>query len=182
MFHLNTEQLIVYWRERRGADPIPRRTSIDPAHLRQMLTQVFMLERQAPGRYRFRLAGGLVADLHDRDLRQADFLDLWRLNDRTSLQMALEAVRRRGEPLVVTGTAHTRTGPAMQVEITLAPLLGPSGDADRFIGLYQPTSPVAELKGHTVAGLSVREMTTPDSDSEALPRLRLAAMHGARIA
>ena len=141
-----------------------------------------MLERQGPGRYRFRLAGGLIADLHDRDLRQADFLDLWRLNDRTSLQMALEAVRRRGEPLVVTGMAHTRTGPAMQVEITLAPLIGPSGETDRFIGLYQPTSPAAELKGHTVAGLSVREMTTPDSDSEALPRLRLAAMHGARIA
>jgi len=181
MFHLSTEQLIDYWRARRGADPIPRRASIDPAHVLNLLPQVFMLGRAAPGQYQFRLVGGFVADLHGRDLRKESFLGLWASEDRTALQMALEAIRRRGEPLVADCDARVQAGPSVRMEITLAPLLGSNGEADRFIGLYQPTTPVAALQGRAAASLSVRALTTPGATT-ALPRLRLAAVRGAQIA
>ena len=181
MFHLNTEQLIDYWRDRRGADAIPYRSSIDPTHLRNLLPQVFMLGREAPGQYQFRLVGGFVGELHGRDLRETEFMRLWRGEDRTQLQMAIEAIRRRGEPLVVECEAHTHMDPAMRMQITLAPLIGPSGQPDRFIGLYQPTSPVAELRDHVVLSLSVNTMCTPGAVAT-LPRLRLAAAHGRQTA
>jgi hypothetical protein len=182
MFHLNTEQLIEYWRARRGAEPMPRRSSIDPSEIQSLLPQLFMLGREGPGRYIFRLAGEFVAELHDGPLRGADFMTLWRPDDRISLQMALEAVRRRGEPLVAISQARTADGATMGLEIAMAPLTGPDGEPDRFIGLYQPITPVAALKDQTLACLAVRSIETPDSDEDAFPRLRLAAMHGARIA
>jgi hypothetical protein len=182
MFHSNTEQLIDYWRARRGAEAAPRRASFDPTDLLYLMPQLFMLERRAPGQLHFRLAGGFVGDLHDRDLRQASFLQLWRAEDRPSLQMALEAVRRRPEPLVVSCEAHAQTGQAVGMEVTVAPLRAPSGEVDRFIGLYQPTSPVDELMGRPAVVLSMRAMATPESENTAFPRPRLAAMRGARIA
>jgi hypothetical protein len=181
MFHLNTEQLIEYWRVQRGADPMPRRSAIDPSHLLNLLPQLFMLGREGPGHYQFRLAGEFLADLHGCRLRGADFMALWRPDDRISLQMALEAVRRRGEPLVALSKARNQGGDVMSLEIALAPLMGADDDPDRFIGLYQPTSPVVALKDQTVSSLEIGSIETPDSDEAAFPRLRLAAMHGARI-
>ena len=55
MFHLNTEQLIDYWRERRGAAPVARRSAIDPTHVLNLMPQLFMLGREGPGQYQFRL-------------------------------------------------------------------------------------------------------------------------------
>jgi hypothetical protein len=182
MFHLNTEQLIDYWRARRGADPVPRRSSIDPTHVLNLLPQLFMLGRLGPGQYQFRLAGDFVGELHGRALRQQDFLHLWQAEDRTSLQMALEAVRRRGEPLVVTCHAQAQAVPAMRMEIALTPVSGSNGEVNRFLGLYQPTSPVAKLMGQPVTSLSIRAINTPDSAEDGFPRLRLAAMSGKRIA
>lgn len=140
-----------------------------------------MLGRLRPGQYQFRLLGDFITDLHGRDLRKADFLHLWRADDRTSLQMALEAVRRRAEPLVVTCQAHAQSGRRMTMEIAMAPLSGSDGERDRFLGLYQPISPVAELMGDAAVGLSINTITTPDTAADAFPRLRLAATRGMRV-
>jgi hypothetical protein len=160
---------------------MPRRSAIDPGHVLNLLPQLIMLGREAPGRYRFRLAGDFVAELHGSAMRGADFMALWRADDRISLQMALEAARRRAEPLVVTALASTPDGATMSLEIALAPLSGADGQPDRFFGLYQPTSPVVALKDSVVTSLAVQAIATPDSAEEAFPRLRLAAMHGSRV-
>jgi hypothetical protein len=181
VFHLNTEQLIDYWRAKRGAAPVPRRSAIDPTDMLNLVPQLFMLGRQGPGQYQVRLAGDFVTELHGLNLRGADFLGPWRADDRVSLQMALEAVRRRGEPLVLTCDARTEAGPPLRLEIALAPLQGAEDDVDRFIGLYQPLTPVVALDGRAVISLAIRGIETPDSDDSSFPRLRLAAMGGARV-
>jgi len=140
-----------------------------------------MLGRLRPGQYQFRLLGDFITDLHGRDLRREDFLRLWKADDRTSLQMALEAVRRRAEPLVVTCRAHAQSGCGMSMEIALAPLSGSDGERDRFLGLYQPISPVADLMGDAPVSLSILAITTPDTAADAFPRLRLTAMGGTRV-
>lgn len=178
MFHLSTEQLIDYWRARRGAAPVARRSAIDPTHVLNLLPQLFILGREGPGAYRFRLTGDFLDELHDRKLKGTDFLSLWRAEDRVSVQVAMEAVRRRGEPLVVACDARTHTAVGLRMEIALAPLADGRDDRNRFLGLYQPTSPVIGLAGRSVFNLAVRAIATPDS-AEGLPRLRLATLHGA---
>ena len=179
MFHLNTEQLIDYWRARRGVEPVAHRSAIDPSHVLNLVPQLFILGRRRAGDYQFRLTGDFLTELHARELRGTDFLALWRTDDRVSLQMALEAVRRRGEPLVVTCDARTQTNAILRMEIALAPLANAEGDRSRFLGLYQPISPVAALDDRAVLGLAVRAIATPDSGEAGFPKLRLATLHGA---
>jgi hypothetical protein len=179
LFHLSTEQLIEYWRAQRGADAIARRSAIDPTHILNLLPRLFILGRRGPGDYQFRLAGDFLSELHDRKLPGTDFLGLWRADGRVSLQMAMEAVRRRGEPMVVACDARTQAATGLRTEIALAPLADGRGDRNRFLGLYQPTSPVIGLAGRPVLNLAVRSIATPDSAEDAFPRLRLATLHGA---
>jgi hypothetical protein len=181
MFHSNTEQLIDYWQMRRGAEETPTRASVNPMDFADILPQVFMLGRGRPGEYRVRLAGGFIADLHGRELQREDFLRLWEPAARTPLQLALEAVRRHPEPLVI--DAEARVGElATRIEILVAPLRGPSGDIDRLIGLYQPLTPVSALMGGVVRGMRIRGIATTAANSENFPRLRLAAVDGRQIA
>ena len=180
MFHSNTELLIDYWRERKGDRLSPPRSTINPGDFAQLLPQIFILGRAAPGQQLMRLIGGLVAKLHDRDLRGADFLSLWATPDRPRLSAALEASRRAAESLVLTAEARTQAGRTARLEILLAPLRSDTAPMDRHLGLVQPLSPLAELKEQPAASLSLIRI---DSDGQAaFPALRLAAVDGLRIA
>ena len=142
-----------------------------------------MLGRRAPGQYHFRLAGGFIADLHGRDLREEDFSRIWAWEDRTQLQTALESARRQLDPLVIEAEATTDSGASMRLEVMLTPLAGPTGAVDRVMGFYQPTSHVAALCGQPIASIKLNLIRTARSDGPAaMPRLRLAAVDGRRIA
>jgi hypothetical protein len=182
MFHSNTERLIDYWRDRKGARAAPTRASIDPGEFPALMPQIFILGRTGPGQYVFRLAGGLVEDLHGGRLGGVDALGLWAETYRTPLQLALEAVRRQPEPFVVAAEARAPRGETLGLEITFAPLTSASGEIDRIIGLYQPTTPVASLLGQPIKVLIVRGVTTARPGEGELPRLRLAAIDGRQIA
>ncbi|QUD89883.1 PAS domain-containing protein [Phenylobacterium montanum] len=181
MFHSNTELLIEYWRARRIGPMAPARASVDPSEFTPLLPQIFIVGRRGFGDYGFRLAGAFLADLHGRDLREENILNLWEPEDRHPLQMALETVRRRVEPLVVDADAWPEYGLPVRIELMMAPLTGLSGDVDRMIGLYQPLSPTAVLMNRKVQSLSIRNILSGGL-GEPLPHLRLAAVNGRRIA
>ncbi len=180
MAHSNTQRLIGYWRDRRGAAAAPSRASIDPGDFVEMLAQVFILGRRGQGQYHFRLVGGLVSELHRRDLRGEDFLTLWDRFDRLPLQTAMESARRRPEPVVISCDAHAPVGTSIGMEMVLAPLTGINGEIDRYLGLYQPVSAVARLRGLPIRQLTLRSLDL-DVDAAAT-HLRLAAIDGRRIA
>jgi hypothetical protein len=181
MFHSGTAQLLDYWRMRRGDEDAPSRADIDPADLIDLLPKVFMLGREGPGRYSVRLAGGFIAKVHGRELRGADALKLWDPAARTPLQLALEAIRRHPEPLVI--DAEARAGEiGARFEILVAPLRGPSGQIDRLLGLYDPASPEMDLKGAVISPLQIRGIVSTAPTNDAFPRLRLAAIDGRQTA
>jgi hypothetical protein len=182
MFHSNTELLIDHWRAQKGLRAAPARASINPAAFPALMPQVFILGRTRPGEYNFRLVGGFVDDLHGGHLNVIDPLKLWAAAYRTSLQLALEAVRRQPEPLVIACEGRTRGGQTVGLEIMLAPLAGPKGEIDRLLGLYQPTTPMAALLGQPVEALLIRAITTAGTAAADFPRLKLAAIDGRQIA
>ena len=174
MFHSNTEELIDYWRDRRGQALAPRRAAIDPMDFPRLLPQTFVLGRRGQGDYVFRLVGGFVGELHARDLRGQAFAGLWAEADRTKLMLACEGARRRGEPLVV--ACDVQAGPhTLAMEVLLAPLASPQGEIDRFIGLYQPLGAVAALRRLPADVLKLKAFNAAD---EAAPKLRLAVLDG----
>jgi hypothetical protein len=180
MFHSNTERLIEYWRARKVGLASPLRASIDPTELASLLPQVFILGRDGPGRCLFRLAGGLLTDLHQRDLRHQDWLSLWDAGDRLRLATSAEVARRHGEPIILLAEGRTASGRKAGFEILLAPLRGGNGQADRFIGLYQPTTPLSALLSEPLATLCVQSVASAAAPVE--PYLKLASVDGRRIA
>ena len=179
MLHSNTERLIDYWRERKRGPFSPPRKAIDPTELSGLLPQVLILGRMGPGHFAFRLAGGLVTQVHARDLRRVDFLDLWTAEDRPRLAAALEAARRGCEPIVAVAEARSSRG-AARIELTLAPLVADTAPEDRVLGLYQPLETLAPLNDMP-ALLGLRHIASA-SERASPPSLRLAAIDGRLIA
>ena len=181
MFHPNTQRLIDYWTARAQVSRAPPRASIDPGDFRQLMSQTFILGREARGFYPLRLVGGFVGDLHRRDLRGVDGLSLWSERDRLRLQTALEEIWRRPQPLVAMAEALTE-GPSLTLEVLFAPLFAPDGRAERYLGLYQPLSMVSRLQGRPALELAVRALRHPGGVPQVAPAVRLATLHGRRIA
>ena len=182
MFHSNTERLIDYWRTCRGENALPTRTDIDPGAFTDLLPQIFMLGRDAPGRYRFRLSGGFVANLHGRELKGEQGLQLWVASDRPRVQSSLELCRASADPIVINAEVEAPEMASFAMEIFMAPLANPEGDVDRYIGLYQPTGALEWLQEGVHRLLSVVNVLSTASASELEPTLRLAVINGRQIA
>ncbi len=182
MFHPNTQTLINTWLQHRDGRRLPARTDLSPIDLGPLLPQVFMLGREPDGEEVFRLCGGLMADLHGRDLRASSFYALWSKLDRPQIAAALARSRSGAAPTVVTVDAFNDRGESIGVELCLAPLTGPSGEADRTLGLYQPISTVARLTGAPVKSLAIRSVMLVADPEPAFPRLRLVVDNGRRVA
>jgi hypothetical protein len=174
MFNANIEQLLDYWRGRCAGRLTPRRADIGPAGFAPLAPQVFVARATPSGDLFFRLAGEWVSALHGRPLGGESVLRLWRPDQRGRLSRLLATSLAGADPLVL--AARTDTGG--DFEILFAPLAGPDEARDSFLGLYQTLSrpavmPIALLAIEAVNGLA-------ESDRRA--HLRLAALHGRRIA
>lgn len=183
MFHDNTEKLIAEWRAQRAGRRLPARTDLSPMQFGGMLPQLFILGQDENGHELFRLSGGLLVDLHGRELRGADFASLWSRSDRAAVAQALAEARRLAQVAVLRAEGYTAEGDVLGLEIALAPLVGPTGAPDRTLGLYQPTSSTGRLLGRPLDSLSwlgvamAAAPTTPDRS-----HLRLVALDGQRVA
>ena len=160
---------------------MPDRRAIDPTHFPTLLSQVFVAGREDTGIYPLRLVGGFVAELHARDLRHQNVLELFRPKDRLDLKGALEAGRRRPEPVLVRAEVKT-AGPSLPLEVLFLPLAAAPGSPERFLGLYQPLGMVARLQGLPALEIAVEKVINMGPANQESPRLRLAALDGRRIA
>ena len=149
------------WRSGRGFDAAPpARTRLSPLLWGPLAPQMFVLAEERGG-WRFRTAGALLDDLHGRCLVGEPFEALWAEADRPAVRDALTHARRSGAPRIAEGRGETPRGGAVRLELTLAPVLGPGGEADRCLGLYQPLSPLARLEGGVLGLLRLAAPAPP---------------------
>lgn len=179
MFHPDTQFLIDHWTALSGRPDtragIPDRSALEPAGLGLRLPRVFMARRTGDDAV-IRLAGGWVEGFHGEALKDRPLLSLWRSASRPLVSTALTQAVREGRPVVIVALAGSI---AAQIEITLLPLRGPSGEPDRLLGLYAPAATL------TLATDESRLLTARVSigvGEAARAPLSLAAMHGRRIA
>ena len=180
MYHSNTTALLSYWRTLRGEAIAPARRDLDLAMIKEVLTQVFMLGRMAPGEFHIRMAGGVVCDAHKLNLRGHAFASLWSEDDRLQVKIAMESMIRTGEPIVINCAADA--GPyASSLEILLAPMTSNTGEVDRVFGFFQPLLPLSVLHDRPIDQLTVSRITNGLFETPELPKLRLAAVSGRLI-
>ena len=153
MFHSNTEQLISYWRTRRGAG-VRRRA---PASIWPISsTSRPRCSSWDGGRRANSIFVSLAASSPICTAAICATTSFWPCSGRPSARPCswrLRLLRRKPQPLVIDCDARAHTGQSLRMEIMIAPLIGSDDQIDRFIGLYQPTTPVAALMGRPVESL-----------------------------
>ncbi|QUS35225.1 PAS domain-containing protein [Falsirhodobacter algicola] len=80
------------WQSLRAGEDLPARSQIDPVLLGTALPHAFLIERSAPGVFRFRLAGRHLTDLMGMELRGMPLTALFVPADRTRLSMLAETL------------------------------------------------------------------------------------------
>ncbi len=114
---------------------MPHRGSVDPSHFRSCLDAVWLLERHADGRYRYRLAGQAIAEVHGGIRRGTDTSQLF---SREALDMFLprwEAVLDRGQLVRAEGIVQLAGGATTsRVERLMLPLRSDDGRVSVVLG------------------------------------------------
>ena len=179
MFHPDTQFLIDNWTtlsrrpDTRGG--IPDRAALEPDALGLRLPRAFIARRTGDDAV-IRLAGSWIEGFHDRPLKDRCMLSLYRSASRPLVSTALTQAVREGRPVVVVALAGSL---ASQIEVTLLPMRGPSGQPDRLLGLYVPAATL------TMASDDPRLLTARVSigvGPASRAPLSLAAVGGRRIA
>lgn len=179
MFHPDTQFLIDHWtglsRQAGARAGIPSRTDLAPDALGLRLPRTFIAETPGDNAV-LRLAGTWVEAFHGERLKDRPLLSLWAPASRPMVSAALTQALREARPVVILAQAGETPSP---IEITLAPLRGPSGEADRIVGLYAPAATM------TLAAQESRLLTARLSvgvGESARAPLSLAAVRGRRLA
>jgi hypothetical protein len=117
-----TKGLFAHWDRLRGERAAPTRGDIDPAHLRNFLSDVFMLDAQPWQEGRIRLAGTRICELFGRELKGQRLPELWFETERAEVARLVGAVTGGMHGLVASLIGETGQGRELDLEMLLLPV------------------------------------------------------------
>lgn len=164
-----------YWSSLRGRRRVPDRSDIQPAQIRHILPDLFILERAANGEIRFRLAGTRICTLFARELRGSRFDAMWSASQTNRLHRAAQDTMAQGLPLTLRAKAITGRSETLDTELVLLPLTSGEGPIDRILGalstharpLWLDADPVNYLQLETLSPLDI-EAAGNNAEEDAL--------------
>jgi hypothetical protein len=175
-----SQQLFAYWTQLRGARGAPERNDIDPAAIRGVLADTFILEFNASAGFPLRLSGSRTNALFLRELRGASFLNLWRLDDRAEANEILAAVADETQPFLIGAVGGPPGVETTDVEVLLLPLRHHGATHSRILGACAPRSlprwlgllPIGPLALTSLRALGRNERSGDDLEDEKFLRSR----------
>lgn len=186
MKHTTSRMLFSYWDGVRRERSAPDRGEIEPANIRHILADTFMLGRDPGGVQRFRLAGTRCTALFGRDLKDRSFASLWR-DDREGGSSLVDIVTADSTGLVASLRGTNEDGTSLDLELVLLPLRYLGRTHERVLGALSPASAPAWLGLSPVVSLetlSVRvirsERVTPPRPARLDTRERFVVHEGGR--
>ena len=140
MKHPSNRELFAYWTERRGNRLAPERADIEPAAIRRVLGDTFVLEVDAKVIHPFRIAGTRLCALFARELKGESFIRLWQRSGQTALRELIAVVveEKIGVIASVTGSTADDTLLPIDLEMLLLPLASQSRADARVLGALAP--------------------------------------------
>jgi hypothetical protein len=173
MKHPASRELYTYWQELRGRRPAPERAEIEPAAIRGILSETFILALDRPTGYPFRLAGTRVCALFNRELKGESFLTLWDQTSRRTVADLLSILIDEWVGTVAGVKAQNGEGETIDLELLLLPLSATRPALQRGIGILAPLH-AAPTIGATALGpltLGSRRHIGPAIEKRLLPRI-----------
>lgn len=130
-------ELFQYWNRLRGSRSAPLRTEIEPAEIKQLLADTFILERGHKAQTAFRLAGTRLCATYGKELKAQSFSALWARKDRRAIKRLVDHALNDNAVCVIAYDGATREGRMNSFEMILLPLAG-KGESPRVLGTVQP--------------------------------------------
>lgn len=141
MKHAVSRELYSYWDGLRQGRSAPERTDIDPAAIRGVLSDTFVLSGEAGGQaapFTIRLSGTRLNALFLREMKGASLLDLWLQADKPAVGRIFQTVLDDAAPLVA-GLRGAPTGHRpVDLEMVLLPLRHHGRTHARILGAIAP--------------------------------------------
>jgi hypothetical protein len=134
-----TKDLYAYWNRLRGARAAPDRSDIDPAAIRHVLADTFIIETDPRPDFPIRLSGARLNAMWLSDQKGRPFLELWREADRSGVAAAISTVIDGVTPIVGGVCAKTLWEPPVDLELLLLPLRHFGKTHSRVLGSLAPS-------------------------------------------
>lgn len=177
----STRRLFSYWNERRGSRAAPERGDLEPAAIRQVLMDSFVIAFDPAAGHPLRLAGTRMCALFCRELRGEPFLGLWSPASRPMIRELISVVADEASPAVGGVSAQPAADfLAADFELLLLPLYHRGRRNARMLGLLTPLAVPFWLGTSPVALLSLGALRHLGSDAQVTDAPRL--LPAARIA
>lgn len=155
MKHSSTRELFNYWNAQRGTRSAPERSEIEPAAIRAILADTFMVTFDPSEGHPFRIAGTRVCALFGRELKGGALLQIWAREDREQLRDIVANVVAETVGVVGSASARNRAGGVFDLEFLVLPLAYRGTASPRVLGALAPVEPAAWLGTETLGPLTI---------------------------
>ena len=140
MKHATSRMLFAYWDGARGERAAPERSEIQPASLRHVLADTFLLDVDRVRGATYRLAGTRCSALFGRELKGSAFRQAWPEPRRTEAERLVATVTGDTLGLVVGLLGTNAEGALLPLEMLLLPLRHRGRTDARLLGSLAPAT------------------------------------------
>lgn len=183
MKHAVSQELFQYWSVLRGARTAPERGDLDPAMIRGILADTFVLEVTSrigtlDRGFSIRLSGTRVNALFLEELKQCCFLSLWSAEERDEIEDMLNSVLDDQTATVAGVHAAPRQASELDLELLLLPLRHHGHTHRRILGSLAPFRIPSWFGLRPVEHLGLSTMRTMTTAAQPNPPMSAAALAG----
>ncbi|MGE0501827.1 MAG: PAS domain-containing protein [Rhizobiaceae bacterium] len=157
--------LFHYWDRLREGRPAPKRTEVEPADIKRLLADTFILEQDSRAEAVFRLAGTRLCATFGRELKGFSFPMLWKQKDQRLMARLVHGVFTQSSVVVAAlegVSANERRNP---FELLLLPLDG-GVNSRRSLGILAPAEKPFWLGADPIIEIRIDSIRVVDPDRE----------------
>lgn len=162
-----TIALFQYWDRLRAGRPAPKRTEIEPADIKSLLADTFILEKDVRNTAVFRLAGTRLCAIYGRELKGFAFASMWTEKDQGLVGRLAHGVFLSKSVVVVSFEGVSRGGRLNAFELILLPLDG-GAEHQRCLGAVTSSEKPFWLGVDPVVESHMTSVRVVDPDREPL--------------
>jgi hypothetical protein len=138
MKHPSNREFYSYWDDKRGGARAPERSEIEPAAVRELLGDIFVLSYDAAAGHPFRVAGTRLCALLGCDLKNRSFAALFAPDGRRAIEEIITVVAEEMLAAVAGVTAIAEDGSPAHLELLLLPFNARAHAPISLTGLLAP--------------------------------------------
>lgn len=157
--------LFQYWNRLRHGRPAPRRTEVEPADIKALLADTFILEKDTRGEAVFRLAGTRLCATYGRELKGFSFPSLWREKDQRLVSRLMQGVFDQHSAVLVSYEGMSRGGHSCRFELLALPLNG-GAEHPRCLGVVSAAEKPFWLGADPITDAAIESIRVIDPDKE----------------